>query len=285
MSWLRLDALTFQDRSVRRAGRSGRLVFLAAVTMTKAHLWISPNEERGYLPSKDFNAEEIAVWFGEVGDDAVAFYEQGIAACLREGLIESRDGGFIVPNWRRYQPDPTTAERTARYEKKQREKAHSEKREKARQAPPRAPAQEPHCRDRDSRGRDGTGRDEVNVPVPLRSSPLVAPAPGAAAASAPGGSGAAPSGIAVLSPEQNHARLTALAASIGGSIPTQRISPAEFEARRAAALSALNGDPSCHDPASNGSPSPTPTKTNSDAAPPRSSTASTSTDQPAANGT
>lgn len=250
MSWLRLDAMTFQDRNVRRSGRAGRLVFLAAMTMTKAHIWVDEQEQRGFLPDKDFTPEEIAVWYGEVGDEALKFFATGIASCLSEGLIERCRGGYRIPNWRRYQPDPTAASRQA--EKRRRDgtvngtvnsTGHSDTRDKPRQ-PRTHTGQFQRVTGNTVSHDDGTGRDgtksQVTSPSTQKPSQQRGVAgdggsgPGASAAPAP-----APPSNGHLSPEENRKRLAEVAALIAPEKP--RIAPEEFEARRTASLRALAG--------------------------------------------
>lgn len=277
MTWLRLDASTFQDRSIRRTGRAGRLAFVAAITMTKTRDW-KHGERRGYLPAKDFLADEIAVWFGEDASDpeTVAFYQSGIDALQRENLIEPVEDGWIIPNWTRYQPDPGAAERMKDYRERNRELGQPygiEKRDE--QGRYRNKARRPQKNKlpappiTDVTGvtgtrRDVTGRDVSQRPVhDKRSVSGVRPA---ASGSPLGGSPAAsPSGAAngnghprILSPAENHERLAQALAPLDKPEPVY--DQAAFEARRAASLAALAaiGDPTCESP-----PPPSSTKTSS----------------------
>lgn len=263
MSWLRFDALTFQDKHVRRSGRSGRLVFIAALTMTKAHAWQSRNEERGFLPEDDFTPEEIAVWYAEGGsEEAVKFYEIGLLACLKEGLLVrcSNTPGYLVPNWRRYQPDPTSAERTARYERKQREKKRSPHRE-AREEPAKPRYGEPPQRLTGSTvtHEDVTGRD-VTKSTSTSPSPrtvAAAPEPGGDGGSGLGASAAPPSGVggsngnghAPTAPPNGHPTIAAIRAELAGRALPRALTDAERTAHaervRAQAAALAAGDPPC----------------------------------------
>lgn len=184
MSWIRLDVAAFQDRALRRAGMHGRLVFMAAVMLSKLRDW-AVGDLRGWLPRKEFDGLEVALHWGDATDpENVAKYDAAIAA-LAAGpdplLTPETDGsGWWIAGWKKYQPDPSALARK-RKERAERWKAakdgdgqpedvtvcHSDKRDKAsagsggKREKLRIVAR--HRDDRDVTLRDETRRDEYET--------------------------------------------------------------------------------------------------------------------------
>lgn len=127
MAWLRLDAAAFEDRALRRAGMDGKLTFLAAVMLSKVRDW-SRDEQRGWIPRKEFDGMEVALhWGDETTPDRIAAYDAAILT-LSSGdspLLTPDQGGagWWVTEWNKFQPDPTALAR------KRKERAERWKRE------------------------------------------------------------------------------------------------------------------------------------------------------------
>jgi hypothetical protein len=100
-----------------RAGFAGRIVFIAAVTMSKLHDW-RRGEERGFLPRKDFDPRSILHHLGGILDDEIkdplGWLAAGAAAAEREGLFERVEGGWQIHAWTRFQID-SSRDRTANW--------------------------------------------------------------------------------------------------------------------------------------------------------------------------
>ncbi len=117
MSWLRLEDAFFQNPPCVLAGWNGKVVFLAALTMSKLHDW------RGALPKDEFTPEIITVHLGlppvtvchcDTPAQLCHCYralQDGIEACARVKLIEDDGSRYVIRRWQKYQPDPTSAER------------------------------------------------------------------------------------------------------------------------------------------------------------------------------
>lgn len=105
MSWLRLEAAFFQNPTLIRAGWDGTVVFLAAMTMSKLHGW------DGAVPKEEFDEAIIRRHLGCHSDINI---DAGIAGCLRAGLFTEDATHYAIRNWRKFQPDPTAADRQRR---------------------------------------------------------------------------------------------------------------------------------------------------------------------------
>ncbi len=112
MAWIRLDAATFEDRALRRAGMAGKVAFMAAVMLSKERDWMK-DERRGWLPAREFDGAEVALHWSDSSPTAAAVYDDAIRA-LSAGehplLIWDGDGWWVA-NWDKYQPDPTALAR------------------------------------------------------------------------------------------------------------------------------------------------------------------------------
>jgi len=110
MGWLRLDAAAFEDRALRRHGMRGRVVFMAAVMLSKERDWTKA-ERRGWLPAREFDGLEVARHWDDQEPDAAALYDAMIAT-LAAGphalfAADSAGDGWWIAGWEKYQPDPT----------------------------------------------------------------------------------------------------------------------------------------------------------------------------------
>lgn len=133
MSWLRLEAAFFQNPASLRAGWNGRLVMLAALTMSKLHGW------DGVIEREDFDPLAIRAHLGM--PDSACFAKDApcdrvtvchcdaalldaIERCVRAKMLVAHGDRLEIKAWRKFQPDPTNAAR-------QRKSRENRKRKKA----------------------------------------------------------------------------------------------------------------------------------------------------------
>ncbi len=117
--WVRLNAATFQDARLIRAGFWGGLVWVAALTMAKLHGW-----RGGRVPKDEFDVSLISHHLNAVTVAGVTqSIEEGIASLVRVGLLEDDGTYWQIRGWAKYQPDKTGAERQGRHRAKNAEKA------------------------------------------------------------------------------------------------------------------------------------------------------------------
>lgn len=277
--WVRLNAGTNQDARLIRAGFWGTAIWPHVLTMAKLHGW-----RGGKIPKDEFDAALLVhAMNGSVTDETVTRgVESGIKAMVAVGLLSLDGGYYVVRNWSKYQSDPSNADRQAAH--RVRKRADGGVTEKV-------------TRNGSNSRRDVTGRDGTSTsPSATSRTPSAAPEPGVAVVSGPGPSDAPPSGSPgtngnghgpvaprILSPAENHARLTALCAAAGGGLESRTAAAdadraAAAEARRKSILATL-GDPTpCDAPnTTTRALATSPTRTTSDDPQPSSSTRSTST--------
>lgn len=115
MAWLRWESTMKDDPKVIRAGPWGALAWRAVLEMTKAQEWggiLPAGQVDGPILAHHFRLSEV-VADGQRVDHLLG---QGLEACVREGLLVTTDSGELcIPNWPKYQPDPTSASRIAKH--------------------------------------------------------------------------------------------------------------------------------------------------------------------------
>lgn len=121
MTWLRLEAAFAHDTRLDEIGFWGRVTFVGALCLTKMHGW-SVGYQRGFLPARDFTARAVLRYWDCASTPGA---ERGVRDALRAlidvgMLVPSEEpAGWWIANWRKYQPDPQSAERQRRHRSKE----------------------------------------------------------------------------------------------------------------------------------------------------------------------
>jgi hypothetical protein len=110
MSWVRLESAFFSHPQTLAVGFWGSQVFLAALTMSKLHNW------RVCIPKAHFASDTIAHHLNLVTDrNAAKQLRDGIALCVKHGLLVDDTTHYVIPSWGKYQPDPTNSQRQEKF--------------------------------------------------------------------------------------------------------------------------------------------------------------------------
>lgn len=110
MTWLRLEAAFFSHPSTVAVGFWGSQVFLAGITMSKLHNW------RGCIPKGHFTPDIIAHHLHLVTErNGVKQLQTGLRLCVENGLLVEDATHYVIPGWRKYQPDPTGSQRQEKF--------------------------------------------------------------------------------------------------------------------------------------------------------------------------
>lgn len=110
MTWLRLEAAFFSHPSTVAVGFWGSQVFLAGITMSKLHNW------RGCIPKGHFTPDIIAHHLNSVTErNGAKQLQDGLRLCVDHGLFVEDATHYVIPGWRKYQPDPTSPERQEKF--------------------------------------------------------------------------------------------------------------------------------------------------------------------------
>lgn len=110
MTWLRLEAAFFSHPSTVAVGFWGSQVFLAGITMSKLHNW------RGCIPKGHFTPDIIAHHLNAVTErNGAKQLQDGLRRCVESGLLVEDATHYVIPGWRKYQPDPTGSQRQEKF--------------------------------------------------------------------------------------------------------------------------------------------------------------------------
>jgi hypothetical protein len=110
MTWLRLEAAYFSHPQTLAVGFWGSQVYLAGMTMAKLHNW------RGCIPKGHFTPEIIARHLNLVTvSNGVKHVGDGLSLCVKHGLLVEDATHYVIPSWRKYQPDPTSNARQEKF--------------------------------------------------------------------------------------------------------------------------------------------------------------------------
>lgn len=151
--WCRLDAALYSDAALIRGGFAACAVFPAILARAKLMGRLG-----GRLQPDDLDPLILARFMN--GDASnVTFVTEGIEALRREGkVIDDGFGTVEIPNWSRYQGDPSNAERQARFREKSR---------LAQELPPdRDNVTSRYRNEVTPTGRDVTGQKDKDSPLP-----------------------------------------------------------------------------------------------------------------------
>lgn len=106
--WLRLDAAVFSDSRIRACRPLGVTVWIALLTLSKLHGW------DGECPAGRVTGSALADYIG-LPEDQAESVERTLVRLKAEGLLARDGASLIIPEWRRFQPDPTAAARQAKW--------------------------------------------------------------------------------------------------------------------------------------------------------------------------
>ncbi len=119
--WLRLDAVFFQHPQNIAAGWHGKIVYLAALTMSKQFGWEGS--------AKHFTPEAISSHLGVTGVSH-GDIRDGIDALMGVGLLVHVDGDeYLIPGWATHQHDRTAADRQRAKRERDKAKSHGDGRD------------------------------------------------------------------------------------------------------------------------------------------------------------
>lgn len=107
--WLRLDAAVFVEPRVSSVCPPfGALAWIAILTMSKLHGW------DGECPAGQVTGRALARHVGAVKSWGLRF-DEALKGLEAGGLLRREGDVLFIEEWRKYQPDPTGAERQSRW--------------------------------------------------------------------------------------------------------------------------------------------------------------------------
>jgi hypothetical protein len=109
MSWLRIDD------GMPLNGKVGRLTDTEYRALVALWAYCSRTQSEGFFDPTEI---QFAIYATPTGPRSVK--NRQLKRFVYLGLVETRDKGFVIHNWRKYQPkDPTSAERMRRLRARQ----------------------------------------------------------------------------------------------------------------------------------------------------------------------